>query len=135
MTATSAIAELSNVGTEAGYGISRSAVRYFPAVMRVAHGLWPAKTADHLADCGGVSKRRAEQLLAEETSMSGDTLARLLQSEHGFAFLEALMRSKPGRMPEWWDGFQYQVKAAQVEAEIAAARDTLRKARKKRIGR
>lgn len=99
-----------------------TADRLISAVMRVAHSLWPTKTAAHLVARTQVSERAAKFWLAERKEMSADALVRLLRSEEGFEFLDAIMADA---RPAWWLGCQRVLAIAQVRRRQAEDRRLL----------
>lgn len=121
-----AIGGKANADTGALVGIDRQGRRQISAVMRVARSLWPRKTAHELAERTGVTLRQAERWLTGNYGISSEALRDLIRSEEGFRFLEALVDEIGNGAPEWWAGFKKQVLAAQLQAEIAEARQRYR---------
>lgn len=107
---------------EARFGNSRSMLRSIDAVMRVAQALWPRKTAAQLAVRAGVSQRACEYWLARKSDLSADALTRLLRSDEGLDFLEAIMADA---RPEWWRDFKRRTQLGALRREIEERRKTL----------
>lgn len=67
-----------------------------------AKELWRNKVAVELAARAGVSVRSAENYLAGDRGMNGGALVRLLQSDAGPDFLEAMIAElPPSRQTAW----------------------------------
>jgi len=90
-----AVARKANPVTEELTCSNTSSLRPFAAIIRKARSLWRSKVAAELAVCAGVSVRSAENWLAGDRSISGDALIRLLSSEHGVTFLDAVVDDMP----------------------------------------
>lgn len=89
-------------------------------VMRVARTLWPTKTDLALADKTTASDRMCRYWLSNRYSLSADGLAKLLQSDEGFQFLEAIMGDA---RPVWWK----RVKQSAQRAALRRAQNELQK--------
>jgi hypothetical protein len=66
---------------------------------KIFRALWPIKTAAELSEKAGISRRKAEYILAGDKSLSGADLIALLRSDHGLHVLTALMGT---HRPRWW---------------------------------
>lgn len=118
---------IASAGAEADFGGNRSGLRLNAAVRDTLRRLFPTKTADNASALTGLTKRRCEQLLSEQTGISAPVLADLIKSEVGFEFLEAVMGDDA---PGWFNDFRYQVEAARLDAELAELRERQRNSRK-----
>ena len=84
-----------------------SNVRPVAVVIAKARQLWTNKVAVELAARAGVSVRSAENYLAGDRDMNGNALTRLLQSDEGPAFLEAIIAElPPSRQKKWRSEFE-----------------------------
>jgi chemotaxis response regulator CheB len=132
-TASSTTAAMANFGTEESFGNERNTLRWFVAVMRVAHELWPEKTEANLAARTGRSTRTCElwsqryrALTARKPTnknagcaMDAESFVALLSSEDGLQFLNAVMAAMPAKhRPRW---FVRQSNAARLAALESAA--------------
>lgn len=92
----------------------------------VARKLWPAKTAEHLADYLGCSVRHAKYLLSPTTSKKAISVAfikRMLLGKHGGEFLKAWMTDSDA---EWWQRLvELEQKQAEQEEKLKAIRDAM----------
>jgi hypothetical protein len=77
--------------TNSGTSQNRSELRWIRDVIATSRALWPAKTAQHLAEKTSVSERAAEFWLAGKYDMSLAAARDLLRSEDGYKFLVALV--------------------------------------------
>jgi hypothetical protein len=93
------------------------ACRWNLALMRTAHGLWPVKTAVHLARCGGVSVRVAEKWLTGAVKPGGASIVRLLRGEDGFFFLVAVMGDSEAR---WWRALRLRQELSETSRALRA---------------
>lgn len=89
--------------------------RAVSAVTARARLLWGAKVAVELAIRANVSVRTAEAWLAGDRGIGGEPLARLLQSDQGVAFLDALIQAMP---PSAQDRWRKQFEKAAVRADL-----------------
>lgn len=80
-----------NPGTDQCVGHFRQDGRLNSLLMRVAHTLWPTKTASEIASRTGVSVRTAERWIGGQRYMSALHFVRLLRCEEGIHFLVAGM--------------------------------------------
>lgn len=91
--------KLAKTDTDASGCRDRRGSRLNADVMRASRGVFPVKTAHHLADITGYSVRACERWLSESVVIPADALASLLQSEWGRDFLSAVMTDNT---PRWW---------------------------------
>lgn len=101
-------AELAKSGTARSFGENRKGLRLNASVMQISRGLFPLKTALHLADLTGYSVRSCEYWLSEKSVIPADALASLMQSDQGRDFLVAVMADST---PRWWLKFKAWAKA------------------------
>lgn len=120
MSATSFAAVASaNPGAERTAGRNTSIVRPIAAVVAKARDLWRNKVAVELADRAGVSVRTAENYLAGDRSMNGNALVRLLQSDAGPAFLQAIIADlPPSRQAAWRREFERAALRADLRRQL-----------------
>jgi hypothetical protein len=126
MTQMSAIApKCANSVSEERFGKSRTSLRTNSVIMLQAHSLWPAKTAQRVAEITGYSSRAVENWDAERARIPGDALAALLQSEWGREFLAAVMEQA---QPRWWTKLQAFFRALDVMSMQRITRRKLKEA-------
>lgn len=77
-------------------GKDRNYLRTNYLVMQKARTLFPYKTAQHLVELTGYPLRTVEYWLSKNR-MPGEAIGALIQSEHGFAFVEAM-----ADRTSWW---------------------------------
>src|SRR3990167_9573413 len=80
-------------------GGTRNELQTISQVMRVARTLWQQKTRESLRSITGASERTVDYWLAEKTMPDAAHISALLRSEHGYAFLVAIMGESDAR---WW---------------------------------
>lgn len=116
-----ASAERATDGTERSFGAFPSNVRSMGFIAAKAKELWRNKVAVELAARAGVSVRSAENYLAGGRDMNGNALARLLQSDEGPHFLEAIIANlPPSRQTAWRLAFDKAAKRAALRRELEA---------------
>lgn len=104
---------------------SGNALHHYDPIALVARKLWPAKTAEHLADYLGCSLRNAKYFLspgADRKAMRIEFLRNLLFGQYGHEFLKAWMDESDA---EWWQRL-VDLERKQIENEEALR--TIRKA-------
>lgn len=92
----------------------------------VLRGIWPKKTAAHMATYTGLLTRSCESFLSRNSALNGEAVIALLRSEHGKEVLEAVMQDSGAR---WYAEFQLMWDEAQLEAkrqELQERRKALR---------
>lgn len=77
-------------------GKPRNYLRTNYLVMQKARTLFPYKTAQHLVELTGYPLRTVEYWLSKNR-LPGEAIGALIQSEHGFAFVEAM-----AERTSWW---------------------------------
>lgn len=107
-----------NLRTDTNVGLSRQDCRLIREVVRVAHGLWPEKTAYHLSFKAGVDQRTAERWIALRTGISGDALAALIACEHGVKFIEAAIIAQGRGLPDFWKRFKQRQETSRLKKEM-----------------
>jgi hypothetical protein len=108
-----------NPGAEQTGGRNTSPVRLISIIANKARELWPNKVAVELAARAGVSVRSAENYLAGDRSMNGNALVRLLQSDEGPAFLEAMISDlPPSRQKSWRHQFDKAAERADLRRRL-----------------
>jgi hypothetical protein len=98
------------------------------AIMDVVRRLWPEKTDWALRAKTGASDRACRYWLENKYNLSSDALAKLLRTNSGFLFLEAIMESRaPGEpLPAYWLDFKRGVLRGELrrrQEELAKALD------------
>ncbi len=86
-------------GPAKSFGDRRKGLRVNSTVMQISRGLFPIKTAQHLADLTGYSVRSCEYWLSEKSVIPTDALVSLMQSDQGRNFLVGVMADSS---PRWW---------------------------------
>ena len=115
---TVAVAGATSTARRTTYG-NTSNVRPIAAVIRKARELWPKKVAAELAERAGVSVRSAENYLAGDRDMNGNALARLIRSDDGPAFIEALIADlPPSRQKRWRKTFEQAAERAALRRRL-----------------
>ena len=107
-----------NLRTDIRVGRNPQECRLIKEVMRVAHELWPNKTAQNLASRAGVDTRTAERWLAFRTGISGPALAALIASDDGLKFIEAVIVAQGKGLPAFWRRFKRKQDRIRVETEM-----------------
>jgi hypothetical protein len=108
-----------NSATERSGGGFTSIVRPISVVINAAKALWRNKVAVELAERAGVSVRTAENYLAGGRAMNGNALVRLLQSDAGPAFLEAIIADlPPSRAKAWRNEFEKAAERAELRRRL-----------------
>lgn len=108
-----------NSGAARSTGRNTSIVRPIAFIASKARELWASKVAVELAARAGVSVRTAENYLAGDRSMNGNSLVRLLQSDAGPAFLEAIIADMPpSRQTAWRVEFEKAAKRAELRRQL-----------------
>jgi hypothetical protein len=108
-----------NLVGERTAGRNTSIVRPIAFIAAKARELWRNKVAVELADRAGVSVRTAENYLAGDRSMNGNALVRLLQSDAGPAFLQAIIADlPPSRQTAWHQEFERAAKRAELRRQL-----------------
>jgi hypothetical protein len=95
-------AGMANGSGEGDFTGSGKALHHYDPIALVARKLWPAKTAEHLADYLGCSVRNAKYFLspgASRKAMRMEFLRNLLFGQYGHEFLKAWMDESDA---EWW---------------------------------
>jgi hypothetical protein len=95
-TALSIMRESANSVTARSGGKTRNYLRTNYLVMQKARSLFPYKTAMHIAEITGYPLRTVEYWLSKDR-LPGEAIGALIQSDHGFAFVEAL-----AERTSWW---------------------------------
>ena len=121
MASTSVLAsETANSAAESSLGRNTSIIRPIAVIIAAARALWSNKVAVELADRTGVSVRTAENYLAGDRSMNGNALVKLLQSDVGPAFLEAIIAElPPSRQKVWRKQFERAAERAAIRRRLA----------------
>ena len=102
------------------FGSNTSNLRPVAVVIAKARQLWTNKVAVELAARAGVSVRSAENYLAGDRDMNGNALTRLLQSDEGPAFLEAIIAElPPSRQKKWRSEFEKAAERAAIRRRLA----------------
>lgn len=112
----------SNSMTAAPFIENEGAFSALHALMAVCRRIWPDKTAANIAARTGVSERCAAFWLAGKYQMPLAAAHRLIRSEHGFLFLEALMA---GSKQTWWRATVVAHRAGAVRRTVKRARNEL----------
>lgn len=97
-----AAAEKANLTSDQLVGRNTTTGRAIATIIGKARALWRNKTAAELAVRTGMSVRSAERWMAGDRSFSGDAIIRLLSSDEGVAFLEALVDGMPPSSQARW---------------------------------
>lgn len=108
-------AQANGAGANTGTGSGQRSHHYDP-IAYVARKLWPAKTAEHLADYLGCSVRHAKYLLSPTTSKKTISVAfikRMLLGKYGQEFLDAWIGETD---TEWWKRLK-ELEQQQIENE------------------
>jgi len=112
--------ETANSAAESSLGRNTSIIRPIAVIIAAARALWSNKVAVELADRTGVSVRTAENYLAGDRSMNGNALVKLLQSDVGPAFLEAIIAElPPSRQKVWRKQFERAAERAAIRRRLA----------------
>lgn len=115
--ASMALREKSNPATESLTEPSTSKFRLISIIAKQAKQLWRNKVAVELAVRAGISVRTAENYLAGDRSINGNALARLLQSDAGPVFLQAIINDlPPTRRAHWEREFENAARRAELRA-------------------
>lgn len=114
-----------NSAPEQLFGEIDEPVRPFLAVMQKAESIFGTKIAEKLAVLTRSRVRTAEYWRAGR-QMSFDKFVLLLNSEEGFAFLEAALSTFPEeKRAEWWKAFERGARMSQLRRDLEAQRAEL----------
>lgn len=105
-----------NPAAEPRFAKTQSLCGHWNRVHAVIRELFPVKTSAYLAEAAGISQRAAEINLREKRGLSSDALVALLDTDHGYDVLKALMGDSRRK---WWKALKRAAEREQMKSEIA----------------
>jgi hypothetical protein len=105
-----------NSAAEPQFAKTQSLCAHWDRLHNTIRELFPVKTSAYLAEATGLSQRAAEMNLREKRGLSSDALVALLDTDHGYDVLKALMGDSRRK---WWKTLKRAAEREQMKSEIA----------------